>query len=162
MSTARVDFTRSAAERIANVVRSVERGNRDEAPLRFAKAQDFPADKKLATFTADWPTGHTQVITLHNVTSTPNTLTAINLTMPVIGFTNGDFTSQFVIVGRARGTTDSVAVELQELEGCLFVAGHDLSRIANFKAGEVQILGHNENEPACLKWFDVHTCPPNP
>ena len=161
MSTARVDFTRGAAERIAAVVRRVEQGDRDGAPLTFRRVNDLlpGSPLRLGVFTEDWPTGATMTVTLYGVTSTANTATVINLSAPILGFTNTDSTSQFVVFGKARGTTEAVAVELQQLEGCLFVAGHDLSRIANFKAGEVQILGHNENEPACLKWFDVHTCP---
>jgi len=39
VSTARVDFTRAAAERIASVVRVVERGQRDGAPLSFRRIE---------------------------------------------------------------------------------------------------------------------------
>lgn len=56
MSTARVDFTRAAAERIANVVRVVE-GTIDEAsPLRFGKVVDTPGGSslKLGKVTAAW------------------------------------------------------------------------------------------------------------
>jgi hypothetical protein len=54
VSTARVDFTRGAAERIARVVRVVEQGSRDESPLRFGKAIAPGGEKtvRLAVWTA--------------------------------------------------------------------------------------------------------------
>lgn len=81
MSTARVDFTRSAAERIAAVVRTVE-GQVDEAsPLRFGRAQ---AEEKrvvfrICTFTGSWSKNLAKTVTLKFTTSTPNTFVATNL-----------------------------------------------------------------------------------
>ena len=84
MSTARVDFTRSAAERIANVVRTVEAGDRDGEALRFGRA--IPADSftgkkifRICTFTAAWSKNATKTVTLKYQTSTPNTFVAMNL-----------------------------------------------------------------------------------
>jgi hypothetical protein len=59
MSTARVDFTRGAAERIAAVVRQVEGGDRDGAPLRFARPVDTSVggggtSLRLGRVTAAW------------------------------------------------------------------------------------------------------------
>ena len=58
MSTERVDFTRGAAERIANVVRLVEQGDRDGTALRFGKVVDAHAPGgsalKLGKVTAAW------------------------------------------------------------------------------------------------------------
>ena len=48
MSTARVDFTRGAAERIANVVRTVELGDRDGAPLNLGRVPDAGGGKAHA------------------------------------------------------------------------------------------------------------------
>ena len=64
MSTARVDFTRSAAERIANVVRTVEAGDRDGEALRFGRAMEtMPAGLKLGTISATWNKGSTATVT---------------------------------------------------------------------------------------------------
>lgn len=81
MSTARVDFTRSAAERIANVVRTVEAGDRDGAPLRFGRAPVDAGAKvfRICTFTAAWSKNTTKTVTLKYQTSTPNTFVAMNL-----------------------------------------------------------------------------------
>ena len=82
MSTSRVDFTRAAAERIANVVRIVETGDRDGAPLRFGKAVSSGGGGtvfRVCTFTAAWSKNTTKVVTLKYQTSTPNTFVATNL-----------------------------------------------------------------------------------
>ena len=81
MSTARVDFTRGAAERIANVVRLVEQGERDSAGLTFRNA-DSPALGKavrICTFTGVWSVNASKTVTFKGVTSTPNTVAAVNL-----------------------------------------------------------------------------------
>lgn len=79
MSTARVDFTRGAAERIARVVRIVEQGDRDGAPLTFGKV-DPPAGKifRVCTFTGSWTVNQSKTLTFQNVTTTPNTVAATN------------------------------------------------------------------------------------
>ena len=46
-STARVDFTKGAAERIARVVVQVENGGRDGTPLTFGRALDGAAVAKV-------------------------------------------------------------------------------------------------------------------
>ena len=80
MSTSRVDFTRAAAERIANVVRIVETGDRDGAPLRFGAVIDEPRKVfRVCTFTAAWSKNTTKVVTLKYNTNTPNTFVAMNL-----------------------------------------------------------------------------------
>lgn len=90
MSSDRVDFTRSAAERIANVVRLVETGDRDGAALRFGRA-DVPDTRKVfrvCTFTGAWSTGATKTVTFKNQTSTPNTAIATNLFASITGNTS--------------------------------------------------------------------------
>lgn len=81
MSTARVDFTRGAAERIARVVRTVEQGERDGAPLRFGKPLPEPPGKvfRMGTYDGEWNKGTTAVVTFLNQTATPNTVVAKNL-----------------------------------------------------------------------------------
>jgi len=75
----RVDFTRSAAERIANVVRLVEGGDRDEQALRFKRAADEPRSKvfRIATFTGAWSISATKTVTFKFATA--NTVVATNL-----------------------------------------------------------------------------------
>lgn len=159
MSTARVDFTRGAAERIASVVRRVEQGDRDGAPLTFRRVNDLlpGSPLKLGVFTQDWPTGVTQTVTFYGVTATPNTATVINLCLPSLGFSTANTAEErLVIFGKVKYTTDAVAVELSQPQGCLSIAGYDLSQIAAYSSTEPQILGH---DGVCLKWYDVHTCP---
>lgn len=83
MSTARIDFTRGAAERIARVVRLVEQGERNETGPRYGTAQDDTAAGprlfRMGTFSGPWDKGTNDTVTFLNVTSTPNTVTAVNL-----------------------------------------------------------------------------------
>ena len=82
MSTARVDFTRGAAERIANAVRLVETGSRDGAPYSPGRALDsVPSGKvfRVCRFTGSWNINAVKTVTFKYQTSTPNTVTAINL-----------------------------------------------------------------------------------
>lgn len=86
MSTARIDFTRGAAERIAAVVRRVEQGDRDGQPLRFGAVIDAPSKVfRVARFTGAWSINQFKVVTFLNVTSTPNTASAINLFAAITG-----------------------------------------------------------------------------
>lgn len=80
MSTERVDFTRGAAERIANAVRLVEQGDRDGGPLRFGKVTEEPRRLfRVCTFTGAWSKNTFKTVTLKYMTSTPNTFSATNL-----------------------------------------------------------------------------------
>ena len=83
--TERVTFTKPAAERIAKVVRAVEGGDRDAGPLSFGNrgVAGNPKLFRVCTFTGAWSIGGTKTVTLKNRTNTPNTLTAINLFLPV-------------------------------------------------------------------------------
>lgn len=67
MSTARVDFTRGAAERIARAVRIVEQGERGESPLRFGRVDTSSASGsrvQIVTFNGAWSKGQTKLCTL--------------------------------------------------------------------------------------------------
>lgn len=79
--TERVTFTRPAAERIAKVVRTVEAGDRDQAGLTFGSRVTGPSGKafRMATFTGSWSINGEKVVTFRNQTTTPNTLSAVNL-----------------------------------------------------------------------------------
>lgn len=159
MSTARVDFTRGAAERIASVVRRVEQGDRDGAPLTFRRVNDLMPGSplKLGVFTADWSTGATMTVTFYNVTSTPNTATVINLCVPSKGFSTANTAEErLVIFGNVKYTSDPVAIELQQPSGCLYIGNYAMSQIGGFEPDTPQILGH---DGTCLVWYDVHTCP---
>jgi hypothetical protein len=78
--TQRVTFTKGAAERIGKVVREVEAGNRDLGPLEFgsrvgAQGKVF----RVCTFTGAWAINASKTVTFRGVTSTPNTVSAMNL-----------------------------------------------------------------------------------
>jgi len=79
--TQRVTFTKGAAERIGKVVREVEAGNRDLGPLTFGPRVGGAGGKtfRVCTFTGSWSINASKTVTFKNQTSTPNTVSAINL-----------------------------------------------------------------------------------
>jgi hypothetical protein len=164
VSTARVDFTRGAAERIARVVRIVEQGDRGQSGPTWERVNDvtIPAGLKLATFTGDWAINTYKTVTLYGVTSTPNTASVLNLCTPAVGFSTAETSeTRFVIFGKVKYTTDPVVVELQAAPtntSCvLTLGGVDLKTIAGYSSTEIQLLGHNTTGP-CLEWYSISTC----
>ena len=84
--TERVTFTKPAAERIAKVVRAVEGGDRDAGPLSFGNRGVGTGNVKafrVCTFTGAWAIGTTNVVTFKYQTTTPNTVSAMNLFFPI-------------------------------------------------------------------------------
>lgn len=85
----KVVFTRPAAERIARVVRDVEGGDRDQAGITFGSAQGNASKIfRVCTFTGTWSIDTPKMLTFRNVTSTPNTVTAINIFADIRGGTS--------------------------------------------------------------------------
>jgi hypothetical protein len=84
----RVQFTRESAERIASVVRQVELTPTGGRPMSFEPVQSQTQVKpfRMATFTAAWGTGTSQVLTFQNQTTTPNTVAAFNQLYDVAPF----------------------------------------------------------------------------
>lgn len=80
-SVDRVSFTRPAAERIGKAVRQVEAGNRDLGPIEWGPRGGGAASKvfRVCTFTGAWAINSAKTVTFRNVTTTPNTVSAMNL-----------------------------------------------------------------------------------
>jgi hypothetical protein len=79
-STERVSFTRPAAERIGKAVRQVEAGRRDLGPIEWGPRGGSSAKVfRVCTFTGAWAINTAKTVTFRNVTTTPNTVSAINL-----------------------------------------------------------------------------------
>lgn len=112
-----VNFTRSAASRIARVVREVEGGSRDSsgpANERPWTGASLPAAVfRVCTFTGSWSKGTTHVTTFYNVTTTPNTVTATNIFVDVNNCSNTNSTSATAACAIARydGTWYLIAAE---------------------------------------------------
>lgn len=81
----RVVFTRNAADRIANAVLEVERGNRDSQGLAWNPRMDSQGGGgggktfRICTFTGSWSIGTIKTVTFKYQTNTPNTVSASNL-----------------------------------------------------------------------------------
>jgi hypothetical protein len=115
VSNDRVDFTRSAANRIANVVRIVETGSRDGAPFRPGRAQDeniAPRVFRVGTFASDWDIMSTATVTFFNQTTTPNTVVATNLFVDVLV---GTATSTNCAIARDGTAWYLIAAECREI-----------------------------------------------
>lgn len=107
MSTERVDFTRGAAERIANAVRRVEQGDRDGTPLRFGKVTEEPRKVfRVCTFgSAAWSKNQTQVV--------------VTKYTPTASFTSLNL---FANIGTAAATARNCAIALQGTSWFLIAA----------------------------------------
>jgi hypothetical protein len=113
VSTARVDFTRGAAERIAAVVRKVEQGDRDGAPLKFARigTERFGGGGavRVGTFTGGWPKGEFKTVTL---TSSTATVSVRNVSLPLdINAQSPNAATRTVLFSLANGTHHAVEIE---------------------------------------------------
>ena len=79
-------FTLESAERIARVVRAAELGSPQARALTFERVDAAPRKEKVfrvCTFTGAWAIGDSKTVTFRNVTTTPNTVSAVNLFFPV-------------------------------------------------------------------------------
>jgi hypothetical protein len=113
VSTARVDFTRGAAERIARVVRIVETGERDGAPLKFDRALDGAfaggSGVRLGTFTGPWPKDEYKTVTLAGGTAT---YSVKNVTLPLdMNSQSPNTASRSVLFAKAAGEQHAIEIE---------------------------------------------------
>ena len=116
MATPPVNFTRSAASRIARVVREVEGGSRDStgpANERPWAAMSLPASVfRVCTFTGSWNKNTQRVVTFINVTTTPNTAAATNLFVDLASCsTTGTATTTKCAIARDGATWYVIAAE---------------------------------------------------
>ncbi len=81
-----VTFTRPAAERIAHVVRTVERSGRDTKGPNWNPRMEGGGGGgvvfHIGTFTGAWATSSVKVVTFKYQTTTPNTASVTNLFFP--------------------------------------------------------------------------------
>lgn len=162
--TERVVFTRPAADRIAKVVRKVEAGNRDGAPLIFDRvASAVGSPLRLATFTGNWQTGSYTTVTLHGSTQTASVYNWCN---PAIGAdTANTAQSRYVIFGKVHGTNSAVEIQMANTQctATLTLGSVDLSTLPGYEAGVIQLLGHGEQDTAStcsggLQWYSISNC----
>jgi hypothetical protein len=81
--TERVTFTRPAAERIAKVVRRIESGDRDSTGPKYLARDGGGGSSgktfRICTYTGAWSINTSNTVTFKNQTTTPNTVSAVNL-----------------------------------------------------------------------------------
>lgn len=156
-STERVVFTRPGAERISKAVRIVEAGSRDGTGLVFDRVPPMASPLRLGTFTGTWDINSYKTVTLSGSTQTAS---VYNWCTPVTGGdTANTSATRYVIFGRVMGTTSAVEIQLQTTAAtcAMSMGGIDLTDLAGYDAGQIQLLGHNSTGP-CLQWYSITTC----
>jgi hypothetical protein len=78
-------FDVRSAARIARVVQAVEREPQRAEPLTFDPVAGQRKDKpfRVCTYSGDWPVGSSKTVTFKYQTTTPNTVSATNLFLPL-------------------------------------------------------------------------------
>ena len=114
MTSARdaVQFTRESADRIANVVRTLELTPAKGAPLNYDAMLQQSQRKvfRVCTFTGAWPINSSKTLTFQNVTTTPNTVSATNQL-----FTIGDACeTQVAYIGKIKSDWHLLNVQHHE------------------------------------------------
>lgn len=147
-----VQFSRSAAQRIAKAVRHVEQGNRDQPGIANGpRLQQAGSTLRLGTFTGAWAKSAYKTVT---VAGSTNTASVLNVSNPVADAS----CERSVVFSMVRGT--HVAVEMQYRPTCttchINIQGFDLSSLPGHVPNEIQMLGHDAND--CLTWYSVTTC----
>jgi hypothetical protein len=153
MSTARVDFTRSAAERIARVVRLVEQGDRDGAALSFRKVDPEGSVRvRMCSWTGSWGFNQTHVVGVGR--------------FPAVGFTAVAINEFFSF----KGTPGPAGGVIVKESGTWRLACFSLTQADNFQYPTpnnetIQLLGHTGETASdngmvgpFLKWFSITTC----
>lgn len=142
----RVTFTRGAAERIADVVREVEAGDRDIMPMGVGpRLQENSARIRVATFTGVWATGTTHVVNLGapSGTSTSSTAAAYNAFLPLYAESPVQ-----CLLGKPRPTS----------EATWHLLNVNLATLGGFQAGEIQLFGHTTSTGGYVQWYSITTC----
>lgn len=132
----RTSFSKSAAERIAKVVRIVEGGKRDTPGISQGVRLQPPAQASIIRFcswTSTWHIDTTSVVTF--MPNTAMTATATNI---------------FLGVGPGEGWLAQKGTAGYQLIGA------KLSLQPNYSSTEVQLFGHDSS--AVAHWYSVTTC----
>lgn len=75
----RMTFTPKSADRIASAVRKVEAGDRQNVGVSFSAAVTPEKVFRVCTFTGAWTKNTLKAVTFKYQTSTPNTVSSVNL-----------------------------------------------------------------------------------
>ena len=151
-----IAFTRGAADRIANAVRTVELGNRRPGGIEWETQypDKSPSSRlKLGTFTGSWSVGTYKTVTLHQTTQTVSVYNWCNAAIAT-----GTTDQRYVIFGSVKGTHSAVELQMAPVGTCNLQFGSlDLTQVAGYTSSTIQILGHNAEGP-CLQWYSITTC----
>jgi hypothetical protein len=156
-----VSFTLGAADRIAKVVRKVERGDTSAEGLRFGRPVGGEGAKsfRICTFTGAWSIDAAKTVTFKNQTTTPNTVSAQNLIFDV-PVACGDTAGNRDVLIAKEGTAWYYVTHERECAGQYPAA--DLDGDADCDASTADISqgdGPPEallNDQGCTRWWKLH------
>jgi hypothetical protein len=136
VSTARVDFTRGAAERIARVVRLVEQGDRNQSGPTWDRVDDSssPMSLRRCIWAENWPHNSTAVVAF--VSGPSAQVTATNV---------------FLGAGPGKGW-----VAKSGTSGWSLVSV-DLTTQPGFFGDQEQIFGHSSTS-GLMQWYSISNC----
>lgn len=156
-----VGFSESAARRIGNAVRTVERGSRDQSAIRFRQpgGGDGSSSVRVARWPATasvWLRGTAENCNLcdasGNELDPPQTVSVMNRLTPLGGFAAADFAwlDEF----------SRVVIAEDDSTGQWVLCGYDPTLIQGFKTNAAQVLAHDSGAAATglMKWVDVTEC----
>jgi len=158
-----IQFTRESADRIANVVRTLELTPASGTPLDYDPILTSGGKGKLslATFAGSWSRGTYKTVTIVGSTATASVYNWCN------DAAGGTGSTRYVVFGKANGTNSAVEIQLRDTnQTCVMtLAGVDLTAFPGYSAGVIQLLGHSAadmttNGTACasLTWYSITTC----
>jgi hypothetical protein len=132
--------------------------------------QGAPYKLTLGTFTGEWQTNSSKIVT-YTAGTTTATAAVFNWCNPALlddrdaGNTN---VSRYVIFGKVSGTNSAVEIQLKsastDCTSTLVLGGVDLSELVGYDASKIQMLGHavrGTAATACsphLQWYSITTC----
>jgi hypothetical protein len=156
----RVVFLRPDAERIARAVRTVEAGNRNETPLTFRRiVESSKGDKvfRTCTFTGVWSKNTPKVVTFRNQTSTPNTLSAINILSQIPADCGSGTAERTVLVAKEGTSWYYVA---HERNCATQFPARELDDAADCNSSALQVQNGSGpdvlfNDQGCAKWVQL-------
>lgn len=134
-----VQFSRGAAQRIANVVRTVEAGNRDQGGLTFDHPMPGGNVKLIrrATFTGSWAINAINVVTF--VQAPTATVSATNLSWPI----TYNYTSPKTCLVGKEGTSWWLVVPMLQTASASYVTGVSVGATLNTNSCAITVAVTN-------------------
>lgn len=145
--TDRVSFTRPAAERIGKAVRQVEAGDRDLGPIEWGPRGVGGSGKvfRVGTVTGAWSVDSPKDVQFFGITSTPNTVSAINklVSLPAPKSTA---TSRIVNIAKDGSQWYLVSFQVSAATAVMATATHTITFIGTAATQTMTLINANATQ----------------